>query len=222
MADTILITSVLLLDFDGKRLWHAAAPSLPRSYCSAINGAEIGPTAGSCGTAAFKDRAVYVSDIAEDPLWSEYRHLALPHGLRACWSTPIHDDSGVVLGTFAIYHRTSRLPTPEEVEAISLVTGHVAAAIQWARDLGPCTKGDTDWTPYHSAAGAPEDKGNDQVTKAETRDILRTIEEDFGELAQAIEQAIEELPDADVKALERARQAAQRGAAIARSSMEPD
>ena len=34
-AETELLTSILLLDPDGKRLWHAAAPSLPREYCRA-------------------------------------------------------------------------------------------------------------------------------------------------------------------------------------------
>ena len=133
MADTDLLTSILLLDSDRKRLWHAAAPSLPQSYCEAINGAEIGPSAGSCGTAAFAGHAIYVTDISTDPLWKDYRHIASPHGLRACWSTPIYDDQGVLVGTFAIYHSTPRSPTREEVDAIRMITGHVARAIAWSR-----------------------------------------------------------------------------------------
>src|SRR5437868_5715985 len=87
MADGNILTSVLLLSSDGKRLGHAAAPNLPPSYCEAIDGSEIGPRAGSCGTAAFLGRPIYVTDIETDPLWDEYRDIALPHGLRACWST---------------------------------------------------------------------------------------------------------------------------------------
>ena len=131
-AETDLLTSILLLE-DGKRLRHAAAPSLPRSYCEAIDGGEIGPEAGSCGTAAYLGHAVYVSDIATDDLWKNYRDVALEHGLRSCWSTPIFDIQGAVLGTFAIYHLTPRSPTPDEVEAIRLITGHVANAIMWSR-----------------------------------------------------------------------------------------
>ena len=128
-----LLTSILLLDPDGKRLWHGAAPSLPDAYCQAIDGSEIGAVAGSCGTAAYLQRAVYVSDVETDPLWNDYRQLALQHGLRACWSTPIHDPEGSVLGTFAIYHLTPRSPTREEVQAIRLITDHVARAILESR-----------------------------------------------------------------------------------------
>lgn len=131
-ADMQLLTSILLLDEDGRHLWHGAAPSLPRSYCQAIDGSEIGPGAGSCGTAAYLGQAVYVTDVATDPLWKDYRELALPHGLRACWSTPIRGAEGAIIGTFAVYHLTPRGPTADEIEAIRLITGHVAQAIEWA------------------------------------------------------------------------------------------
>jgi GAF domain-containing protein len=124
-----LLTSVLLLDSQGTRLLHGAAPSLPKAYCDAIHGSEIGPSAGSCGTAAYWGNAVYVTDIATDPLWENYKHLALAHGLRACWSTPIESASGQVVGTFAIYHLTPRSPTPEELAAIRLITRYVSEAI---------------------------------------------------------------------------------------------
>jgi GAF domain-containing protein len=132
-AETDLLTSILLLDPDGKRLRHAAAPTLPASYCEAIDGAEIGPEAGSCGTAAYLGHAVYVTDIETDDLWKDYRDLALDHGLHACWSTPIRDAAGAVLGTFAIYHLTPRSPTPDEDNSIRLITSHVAQAIIHSR-----------------------------------------------------------------------------------------
>jgi hypothetical protein len=135
-ADTELLTSILLLDESGTRILHGAAPSLPKTYCDAIHGAEIGPVAGSCGTAAFTGHPIYVADIATNVLWDDYRHLALPHGLRACWSTPIRDPDGKVLGTFAVYHLTSRSPTPSEVKSIRLITDHVAQAIMWSRTRG--------------------------------------------------------------------------------------
>jgi len=134
-SDRELICSVLILSPDGKRLSHGAGPKLPESYRAAIDGSEIGPRAGSCGTAAFFGRPVYVTDIATDPLWANYRHLALPHDLRSCWSTPIRDAQGAVIGTFAIYHRTPSGPTRHEVEAIEMITGHVAQAIMWARSM---------------------------------------------------------------------------------------
>ena len=140
MSDVELLTSILLLSEDGKQLSHCAAPNLPRAYCDAVDGLEIGPCAGSCGTAAYLGRPVYVTDIATDPLWSDFRHLALPHGLRSCWSTPIRDQKGAVIGTFAIYHRTIGGPTQDEIDAIDMITKHVADAIIRARGTGNSEK----------------------------------------------------------------------------------
>jgi GAF domain-containing protein len=131
-ADNFILTSILLLD--GQWLRKGAAPNLPQAYCAAIDGAEIGPCAGSCGTAAYLGRPVYVTDIANDPLWSDYKELALPNGLRACWSTPIFDDSHAVIGTFAIYHLAATGPTEDEIAAIATITDHVARAIMWSRN----------------------------------------------------------------------------------------
>lgn len=130
-ADSFILTSILLVD--GHRLRHGAAPSLPPAYCEAIDGLEYGPVAGSCGTAAYFGRPVHVTDIATDPFWADYRHLALEHGLRACWSTPIFDDDRIVIGTFAIYHLTPRGPTADEIKAIQTITDSVARTIIWSR-----------------------------------------------------------------------------------------
>jgi hypothetical protein len=132
MADDPILTSILLLD--GTTLRHAAAPNLPAAYCEAIDGASIGPAVGSCGTAAYWGRPVYVTDIASDPLWADYRDHALGHGLRACWSTPIRDGEEAVIGTFAIYRRNVGGPSAEEIDAIGVITQHVAQAILRARD----------------------------------------------------------------------------------------
>jgi GAF domain-containing protein len=130
-GDADMRTSILLLD--GTTLRHGAAPRLPRPYREAIDGSQIGPTAGSCGTAAFLGHPIYVSDIANDPLWENYRDLALPHGLRACWSTPIRNEQGRLLGTFAIYNVRPREVVKEEIESIRMITEHVARAIMWYR-----------------------------------------------------------------------------------------
>ncbi|MEJ2818453.1 MULTISPECIES: GAF domain-containing protein [unclassified Caulobacter] len=128
-----LLTSVLLLDDEGRHLLHGAAPSMPKAFCDAIHGQEIGPGRGSCGTAAYLGHAVYVTDIATNPLWADFRELALEHGLRACWSTPIDAAPGRVIGTFAIYHHLPRGPTVEERTSIHLIMGHVADAILASR-----------------------------------------------------------------------------------------
>ena len=126
---TGLLGSILLLDSTGKHLRHGAAPSLPRAYSEAIDGFEIGPCAGSCGTAAYHGAAVYVSDIATDPLWADYKHIAIAHGLRACWSIPILTHGGKVLGTFAMYHREPREPTFRDLLLVDLIIQTAALVI---------------------------------------------------------------------------------------------
>jgi two-component system, cell cycle sensor histidine kinase and response regulator CckA len=129
-----LLCSVLVLDPDGKTLRHGAAPALPREYIQAIDGLQIGPSTGSCGTAAYRRQQVIVPDIATDALWADYRHLALPHGLRACWSTPIASQSGGILGTYAIYYRDRRTPEAEHLQLIAHATRLAAIAIEWDGD----------------------------------------------------------------------------------------
>lgn len=130
-----MLSSILLLDPDGKHLRHGAAPNLPPDYARAVDGVEIGPQAGSCGTAAFRRESVIVEDIARDPLWEKYRELALFHGLRACWSTPIFDSQARVLGTFAMYFRTPARPTEQHRRLIEAVTHTAAVAILRHREV---------------------------------------------------------------------------------------
>ncbi|MBV9494455.1 MAG: GAF domain-containing protein [Acidobacteria bacterium] len=123
-----MLASILLLE--GNQLRHGAAPSLPDAYNAAIDGIEIGPEVGSCGTAAFHDKTVVVYDIATNPLWANFKELALAHGLRACWSTPIHGRDGRILGTFANYYPVVRDPNPIDRVLTEQVTRTAAEAIE--------------------------------------------------------------------------------------------
>lgn len=128
------LCSILLLDEDGQHLRHGAAPSLPESYRRAIDGIAIGPAVGSCGTAAYRGAVVIVADIAVDPLWENFRTLALRHGLRACWSKPITSSRGGVLGTFAMYYRQPHAPSLQDWELVEMATYLAAIAIERHRD----------------------------------------------------------------------------------------
>ncbi len=128
-----LLCSVLLLDVDGVTLRSGAAPSLPPEYCQAVDGLQCGPSAGSCGTAVYRKEQVVVSDIATDALWAGYRELALPHGLRACWSTPIVVQGGVIFGTFAVYYREPRSPDARHLQIIAHATHLAGIAIEHDR-----------------------------------------------------------------------------------------
>lgn len=132
-SKTGVLGSILLLDEDGVHMRTGAAPSLPELYCAAIDGSEIGPKAGSCGTAAYTGRPVFVNDIATDPLWEDYAEFALSCGLRACWSTPIVTSNRKILGTFAMYHREPREPTLRDLALVELVTQTAALIIDRKR-----------------------------------------------------------------------------------------
>lgn len=110
--------SILLLDKSGKYLHKGASPSLPEAYCDALDGIEIGPQVGSCGTAAYKNETVITEDIATDPKWKRGGRLALSYNLRACWSFPIRNTEGKVLGTFCPYFDEPRKPAASEMETV--------------------------------------------------------------------------------------------------------
>jgi len=128
-----MIGSILLLDEDGKHLRAGVAPNLPDVYNNVFDGAEIGPVACSCGTAAFRGERVIVADIAHDPLWQDYKQLALSHGLAACWSEPVFDSGACLLGTFAMYYAEAREPDQDDIKLIEQASTMAAYAITHKR-----------------------------------------------------------------------------------------
>lgn len=128
-----MLASILLLSEDGEHLELGGAPSLPDEYNAAIEGMKIGEGEGSCGTAAATGQAVFVDDIATDPLWADFRELALSHGLGACWSVPIKAGDGGVLGTFANYYREPRQPSEMDRDIIEAITLTTSIAVERMR-----------------------------------------------------------------------------------------
>jgi PAS domain S-box-containing protein len=133
LSTTGVQASILLLAEDGVHLQHGAAPSLPQAYNRGIDGLAVGPANGSCGTAVHRGEPVFVSDIASDPLWADYRDLAREHGLAACWSIPIRSAQGAILGAFAMYHREPRSPEAADLDVIDFVVRTAALVIDQGR-----------------------------------------------------------------------------------------
>lgn len=104
-----------MLELHGNKLMHGGAPSLPKEYCDAVNGLEYGPEIGSCGTSTYTGKQVLVENIETDPKWADIKGVALPHGMRCCWSEPIKNSSGKVLGAFGMYHNHPALPNEDEL-----------------------------------------------------------------------------------------------------------
>jgi len=128
-----IISAILLMDPDGKKLRPAAGRRLPRGWAAAIDPLAIGPCAGSCGTAAFLKKRVIVPDIASDPLWVGIREVALANGLRAAWAQPLISKNNDVAGTFCIYYAVPRSPTKEDLELIDRASRLAAIAIDGER-----------------------------------------------------------------------------------------
>jgi signal transduction histidine kinase/GAF domain-containing protein/ActR/RegA family two-component response regulator len=125
-----MLCSILLVDEDSRRLRLGAAPSLPDFYNAAVDGLEIGRFVGSCGTAAFTGRRVVVADISSNPLWTPWAEIAARARLGSCWSEPITDSAGQLLGTFAMYQRKPSAPTRRDIGAIAAAAHLAAIAIE--------------------------------------------------------------------------------------------
>lgn len=124
------LCSILLLDENGEHFNHVTAPSLPEEYNQAVNGVEIGPGVGSCGTAAYLGERVVVEDVTTHEYWENYTQLAEMAGIRSCWSEPIIATNGKILGTFAIYHKQPASPTQDDIERISFAANLASIAIE--------------------------------------------------------------------------------------------
>jgi len=132
MAPDCLCT-ILLLDEDKRHLRAGSSGSLPAEYIRAVDGIEIGPQVGACGTAAFRNQTVIVEDIATDHLFDGPREFIMSFGLRACWSVPIRDSRGAVLGTFALYHRWPATPRDGALRLVEAGAQLVGNAIERMR-----------------------------------------------------------------------------------------
>ena len=120
--------SVVLVDSSGTRLEHGAAPSLPDSFVTSIVGRPLNADSGPCAMAAYLNERIIAAHFTMETRWAAYEWcpMALAHGVRACWSTPISSSEGNVLGAFAIYYPEPKAPTPLEQSIIDQFT-HIAS-----------------------------------------------------------------------------------------------
>lgn len=138
--------SILIADQEGKRLMHGSSPNLPPAYHSAVDGLPIGEYAGSCGRAAFIKESVVVTDTEADPLWEDYRDIAISYHLKACWSSPVFDDDHKVIGTLNIYYCRVSSPLENDREIIEQATNLTSLVIQHYE-----AKKKIDFMAYHDA-----------------------------------------------------------------------
>jgi PAS domain S-box-containing protein len=111
--------SIMLLDETRKHLKIVSCPSLPRAFVQPMDGVQIGPEVGTCGTAVYFGERVVTVNIQEDPKWVPFAPLSLEHGIHSCWSELIRSKDGEILGTFAIYRRESYSPTERDFAIVA-------------------------------------------------------------------------------------------------------
>ncbi|MEG0384227.1 MAG: GAF domain-containing protein [Solibacillus sp.] len=113
-----------------KQLGETVSSSLPTNFTNSIEPADVSPYGGSCGTAAFLKQPVTVSDIENNPLCEKYRHSAIVHGLRACYSTPLLSSKKELLGTMTFYNAVVGKPDEKTVKLINFYSKLASLAIE--------------------------------------------------------------------------------------------
>jgi signal transduction histidine kinase/CheY-like chemotaxis protein len=108
------------------QLRHVVGMSEP--YARDIDGFKIGLDSLACGLAVATGAPVITHDVLQEPRWASWVWLAEKYGYRACWSFPVETSAGHRVGSFAMYFRDPRSPTPEDRELVSALT-HTASII---------------------------------------------------------------------------------------------
>ncbi len=207
LVENGILCSILGLNATTGTLHKIAAPSLPDFYNDAIDGMAMGEGVGSCGTAAYRKQRVVIADILNHPFWAKVRRLVEKTTLRSCWSQPIFDNDGSVLGTFAIYYTEPREPGPFELELINSAADLTALAIKHKRALSELLKSNQLKgefistaahelrTPVSSVMGFAEllldDKLSMSLTGEQRREYLQEINENCGRLDRIIDDLLD-------------------------------
>ena len=84
-----------------------APGEIPRELVQMTEALGLGPRSGVPPT---PQATVVIEDIEQDPRCAAYRHVALTHGLKACWMAPIASPTQGLLGTLAVYSRHKGAP----------------------------------------------------------------------------------------------------------------
>ncbi len=113
-----LKTYITTLNSNNTELNWKCTPRIPFSYLQAIPSIPIGPNVGSCGAAAYNHKPAYTKDIATSDAWKPFRDISLLNGFRACFSFPIINPQGVLIGTLGSYLNESRDLTTIELELL--------------------------------------------------------------------------------------------------------
>ncbi|MEY2342161.1 EAL domain-containing protein [Acidithiobacillus sp. IBUN Pt1247-S3] len=120
------LATVMLLGPENELRFYAG-PSLPEEVRKQFDGLRVVDGNGSCASAVLYGQTVLVRNATEDDRWRRLHDLAKALQIRACWSAPIRDPFGQVVGTFALTSFREAAPSDEQVQ---LLEGIVAVLAQ--------------------------------------------------------------------------------------------
>lgn len=125
-----LLGSILVYEPASGRLRPGGYGRLPKSFEEGVDGLVPGPSAGSCGTAAFRGEQVISEDVQADPLWAGFHDFAASYGIRAAWSSPLRSPlDGALLGVFGMYYPRPGAPSEGDLAFVAHFTHLATLAI---------------------------------------------------------------------------------------------
>ena len=127
------VCSVMCFDPARQHLNVIAGPNLPSAVIDRLNGTVPAAKSGSCAAAVFQNAPVYACDTQEDECWSDVRQVALDFSIAACWSHPVRNSRGDVVGSFAISSFEIREPSYFQQQLLS-ESANIAGIILERRD----------------------------------------------------------------------------------------
>src|SRR5262249_21488935 len=115
-----------LADHTRAELHHVVGMS--ESYAECVDGFKIGADSLACGLAVYTGDPVIYADVTKEPRWQPWLWLAARYEYRGWWSLP-NRLSGRIVGTSAMYSKSTREITPSDHKAAALITRAAAIII---------------------------------------------------------------------------------------------
>ena len=125
--------AISIVDSEGDRFRSVYGKDLPDQYRESVAGLDIDLGASPCAAAIRLGEPVVAEDLETDKIYRWFRNLALPLGIRACWSQPIRNAEGVAIGTIAALHGDPKAPDDHDLYVLETLCTPALIAIEHFR-----------------------------------------------------------------------------------------
>jgi PAS domain S-box-containing protein len=115
-----------IADEDGTHLHHVVG--MPESYARYVESFNIDSASLAYRLLVASGAAVITPDVRLETRWTPWLWLAQQYDYRGFWSFPVRTSQNRLIGTFAMYFRAPRAPTPQDLELATTLT-HAASII---------------------------------------------------------------------------------------------